>query len=321
MSILLILACNGGPEPDDSAPGAFTPQGRSGSVGFVSDDAASLHVAGGRLATGPTEDTLVLDLATGAWAAGPPSELPLHRAGLVPDTAGAVVFGGTTDFDQETDTTWAWQPGNDTPWQERPTGPPARSWHGVAAGLGQLWLYGGRQDDGDVLVFEDLWAYDLGSGTWTEQTVPPGGPGARYRHALCWANGLLWLHGGLDADDDRRDDLWSLDVSGQQWTLQDHSGPFPEARASHSLEVVGEMLWLFGGDPGDTSVWRLTPGSTTWEEVAQDDGPAARDDHLAAATPDGTAVILFGGDLADQELAGDAWRWEAGAWTRIEAVR
>ncbi len=313
----LFLACPGEPDPDDSATGPFAPEGRSGAVGYVSPDGALLHIAGGRIATGPTVDTLSLDLETATWAAGPPSEIPFHRGGLAPDGDGAVVFGGTTDFDQETDTTWTWRPGDEVPWQGQATGPAARSWHGVAAGSGRLWVHGGRQDDGDVVVHEDLWSYDLGVGTWTEHTVPLGGPGALYRHAMTWANGLLWIHGGLDEGGDRQSALWSLDVNGQQWTLQDISGPFPEARGSHVMEVLDGQLWVFGGHATDNAVWLRTLGADTWEEVPSDGGPAPREDAVSAPTPDGASVLLYGGGLADQELASDAWRWEAGAWTEL----
>lgn len=301
-----LLACTGDTPPD--AP--FVPAGRSGSVAFVDDDGLTLRIAGGRTDSGVSDDTLALDLDTLAWTAGPPAGEPLYRTGGAASGDGAVVFGGTSRFDQESELTWHWRPGDDVPWIAGGSGPPARAWHATTWGDGQLWVHGGRQDDGDVVVFDDLWAYDPTVQVWTEHAVPAGGPTARYRHGLAWLDGDLWVHGGLDAAGDRHNALWRLDQTAGRWVAQELGQSAPAARASHNLAALDGVLWLWGGDPTDTRVWTRGPQDPGWTPHDTEDAPAAREDAAVAALPDESGLLLFGGDREVDGPGNDIWAWD-----------
>jgi hypothetical protein len=316
MWMIWMLACTGDePEPE----GPFLPTGRTASVGFVDEQAETLWIAGGRTTSGITDDTLGLDLTTGDWTPGPPSGEPLARAGCAAGGAGAIVFGGTSDFDQETDHTWIWVPGDNMPWAPASTGPPARAWHASAWSAGQLWVHGGRQDDDDVVLFEDLWSYDPTADVWTEHLVSPGGPGGRYRHAMTWLDGQIWIHGGLDVDGERSNKLWSYDVTAAQWQQRELGLPAPSARASHALQTLGDALWLWGGDRTDDSVWIRGASEESWTEITPEVSPPLREDAMTAPVPGGAGLWIFGGELADGSLASDVWQWDptTTGWTEL----
>ncbi len=314
-----LLACTDDEPPDTPE----IPGGRAASVGYAADDGTALWIAGGRTASGVTDDTLRLDLLTGELTLGPPAGEPLYRAAAAAGGPGGVVFGGTNGFDQETDHTWLWTPEAEVPWVAGATGAPARSWHASAWGEAQLWVHGGRRDDTDVLVHEDLWAYDPGADVWTETALPSGGPGDLYRHGMAWLDGDLWLFGGLDANGESTQALWRLDRGAGQWVQQELGLPAPGARASHRLLTVDDRLWLWGGDGDDDSVWTRGADDAAWTELPDSDGPLVREDPLIAPLPDGTGVVLFGGDLDGQGVVNDAWTWDAAtqAWTELAPIR
>jgi hypothetical protein len=313
-----LIACDGD-EPSDEPP--FTPTGRTASVGHVDASGEILWVAGGLTASGVTDDTLALDLVTGEWTPGPPAGEPAYRAVGTAGGPGGVVFGGTNGLDQESDQVWLWTPGAEVPWVAGSSGPQGRAWHAAAWGDGRLWVHGGRQDDGDVLLFDDLWAYDPGPDVWTEHAVPTGGPGPIYRHGLAWLDGDLWVYGGLDQAGERSQVLWRLMLTEGQWVQQELGLPAPSARASHRLLTVDDALWLWGGDD-DESVWTRGADDDAWLALTLSEGPLPREDALLAPTPDGTSVLLFGGDVDGVGAVGDAWRWDVATatWTELSPL-
>ncbi len=319
MLLLLTLACT-----DDEPPETpFVPTGRAGSAGYVDADGV-LQLAGGRTAAGATDDTLAFDPETGTWTAGPPSGEAFYRGVAHAGGPGGVVFGGTTGFNEETPHTWLWEPGADIPWVPASEEPQGRAWHASAWGDGQLWIHGGRQDDGDVVIFDDLWSYDPGADVWTGHALPTGGPGGLYRHGLAWLEDDLWVFGGLDEDDERNQALWRLDRAAGQWIQQELGLPAPSPRASHRLLSLDDRLWLWGGDDDDDSVWVRAASDQDWTEVEDLDdlGPRVREDPVIAPLPDGSGALLFGGDLAGTGAVNDVWRWDVAteAWTELAPV-
>jgi N-acetylneuraminic acid mutarotase len=193
---------------------------------------------------------------------------------------------------------------------------------------GNFWLFGGSGFDskGSKSALNDLWRFDPASGQWTweggsstatcsQSTTQPCGqpgvygtqgvaatsniPGGRSR-AGSWidANGNFWLFGGTGFDsastNGNLNDLWSFNVSAQQWTWRGGSstvgqpsgqpgvygtlgvpstGNIPGGRAGTSTWIDSSgHLWLFGGTGADSAaefgalndLWEFDPSSTAW---------------------------------------------------------
>ena len=152
-----------------------------------------------------------------------------------------------------------------------------------------LWLFGGYGYDinGDLDDLNDLWSYNLNTGSWTwvdgddeygqagaygEIGVPSSSayPGAR-EAGESWvdSSGFFWLSGGYGYDKDEElgdlNDLWKYDPSTKEWTWVsgsdtiDNIGVYgtlgtpdvsntPGAR-EYSVSWIdsSDNLWLFGG--------------------------------------------------------------------------
>ena len=102
--------------------------------------------------------------------------------------------------------------------------PPARFGHAAAAlGSDQLLIHGGQGTDRRLL--DDLWAYNITSGTWRALPARPR-PTARVHHTLTAApGGQLYLRAGAGAGDSVHGDLWRLTVdSGDAGDLEGTQG-------------------------------------------------------------------------------------------------
>jgi N-acetylneuraminic acid mutarotase len=174
---------------------------------------------------------------------------------------------------------------------------------------GNLWLFGGRDPSG--AVYNDLWRFDVGSGTWTwikgsasvnrpgeygARGVPDAAntPGAR-SNALAWVDrfGDFWLFGGLSGQSDYFNDLWRFD--GTDWT------------------------WVSGADTTNE------PGAYGARGVASAANvPGARSSRAAWVDASGD-VWLFGGfGYAAQGSAGylnDLWRFDGSSWAWISGAQ
>ncbi|HYD20369.1 MAG TPA: kelch repeat-containing protein, partial [Flavipsychrobacter sp.] len=245
-----------------SAP-ANTPSARLSGTTWK-DNAGNLWLFGGQgvasdILMGKLNDLWKYDVATGQWAWMNGDNI-----------AGQVGVHGTLGV---------MAPGNK---------PGARS---HAAGWkdnsGNLWLYGGDANGGNLGNRNDLWKYDITADQWTWMRgddivdlpgiygtlgtpAPANQPGARVL-AATWkdGNGNLWMFGGFGIDigttESELNDLWKYDVSTNEWTwmhgdnIIDQFGVYgtqgtaapankPGARnGAVSWTDTSGNFWLFGG--------------------------------------------------------------------------
>lgn len=184
-----------------------------------------------------------------------------------------------------------------------------------------------------------LVAYILGALTWAradeafvswEASSSTTAPSARSRFALAHQEELgalsttehyAWLYGGLDASSATSSELWQYDVVGASWTQRTAVGTVPPAcRGCALVSTSSTALYLLMGESSAgtpvRTVHRLDlSGALTWSLVANT-GPAARTEHTATVIEGGSAIVLFGGKLADDSVSNEAWRFDvgSGAW-------
>lgn len=187
----------------------------------------------------------------------------------------------------------------------------AASW---ADATGQLWLFGGLASDAsnNLVEFGDLWRYQPTTAQWTwiggsDTTGTTGTYGTQgvaapsnlpppRASAVTWVDsaGTLWLFGGAQYGSSgvtaAFNDLWSYDVTSNQWTwvsgsnVPNVAGSYGTQGTAASSNVPGARvgasawsdragnLWLLGGygldqagQPGELNdLWRFDPGANQW---------------------------------------------------------
>lgn len=295
-------------------------------------------------------DTLLLPLDSSFDAQSPPwSKLStpgppyaFHSLSLLPingDAFNVLSFGGDAGSAEATQTqaNSAWV-GSMTDgkvdyehqaseWGDQPM---RRLYHSTAASPGSDLVYftGGLKGDGSGAIFNDFFAFDHLSSTFTSLPTLPRGI---FHHASALLpNGTLIVVGGASRSEQTGnaavDPLSSILVfdttsTSPGWDERALGGQPPSGRrgASLVLDQKGDKAFVFGGassaaDQAYGDGWELDLQSCTWTQVAEDTqggsipdfdydiadipaGPGPRFDHSAIAVG-GDQVLIFGGELA-----------------------
>lgn len=168
-----------------------------------------------------------------------------------------------------------------------------------------------------------------------EKLVTADAPHARGRFgtALDASRQRMLLFGGRFRDGDAGayklyDDLWAFDFETDTWAkIAAPNGP--TARVNFVMEVMGDALYVFGGNDATDGAtptylhdtWRLDLVTKTWTDLTKAKGPEGR--VWAASATDGDAMYVFGGGggLAGPFFA-DVWKLAAsdGKWTRLHGA-
>ncbi len=203
----------------------------------------------------------------------------------------------------------------------------------------KMLLFGGRAASG--YNYEDLWEWDVTTGTWTERSGTGKHPAARAQHAMLYqkSTGKILLFGGgrsnLTTDgmgvSASFDDTWELDPATGSWT---ELAPTSRPSVRHDFGLVWDskrnVAVLFGGMqidiPGATGVlkqdtWEWDPSAQTWAERATTGSkPVQRYGHAMAYDAGRGKVVVFGGsDMQTAGIKNDMWEWdcESGTWTQV----
>lgn len=204
------------------------------------------------------------------------------------------------------------------------TGPAARedhTWTVDAAGR-TAYLFGGRAGS---TVFDDLWAFDMESDTWSEVTIPGPRPPARFGHEAAWVDGIGLVVVFGQSGGSFFNDLWAFDPGAGAWQALPASGAVPVARYG-SCAVVGPdgRLWISHGFTSENARFSDTAaydfGTDAWtDETPAGDVPVIRCLHGCWWT-DAGALRLYGGQTNGVTALGDLWELSAEgapAWTAI----
>lgn len=215
-------------------------------------------------------------------------------------------------------------------WEQLAAGqpaPPARWDHVLAADEAgnRLILFGGRDTTGTAL--DDTWAFDLGSGAWTQ--LATAGPQPRFGVAAAVDSTArtLYVFGGQYGDI-FYNDTWAFDLATDAWT-QLHDGtnvaPSPRYGLGAVVDNAGRLLishgFTFEGRFDDT--WACDPASRSWTDITPTDGvrPLNRCLHEQVWSPESDAMILYGGCSSGFGPCpqGDTWVYDAasGTWREV----
>ena len=202
------------------------------------------------------------------------------------------------------------------------------------AGSDRIVLYGGREwgrtDEGKQVGLTDTWVLDAATGTWTDAS-PAQSPPARTDHVMVYdaaADRIVVFGGATKLSGDVLGDTWVYETDANTWTEM-HPAVSPPERAGAAAwyDPVTGATFVFGGSAdwsswpclpwmmlGGEELWAYNLGSDAWKLYRTDPNPGYRVGSDAVLDPGGHEVILFGGDVYDQDrrfvgILEDTWTY------------
>jgi uncharacterized protein (TIGR03437 family) len=274
--------------------------------------------------TTPRNDLWVYSLQLKQWAsvqvAGAAGGTPPARFGHTlifdPVRKRLVLFGGQAGtFYSDT---WAFDIAGGT-WQQLSpdgAGPSRRYGHSAIyeTARDRMVISHGFTDAGR---FDDTWAFDLKTNSWTNLSPPDNRPLRRCLHHAAYdpASSRMYLYGGCSSGYGPcpQGDLWAFDLNRNQWTqlASSASSGSPPAREHYGMafDIARGRLQVFGGEGSAllNDTWDYIPSTDTWEQTPLNGPPPSpRQRHEAAYAVDSGATFFFGGMTADG-LSNQLW--------------
>ena len=275
--------------------------------------------------TASAQPTLVPAPAAVRWTrhspSGPPPPARRDHT-MATDGETVFIFGGRGD--RVLDDLWSfnatansWKDLNDS------MGPPARFGHNLVYDpLGNRLLVFGGQAGADF--FNDLWAYDVNTGKWSELQVGDDRPAPRYGAASAFdpAGRFLISHGFTQSG--RFDDTWAFGAADGMWSNVTPQGSLPVERCLMRgvWDPGANRFLMFGGQTTGTpflnDIWRLDEEG--WSELIGEPRPSARNFYAMAFDGDDGRLVLFGGRAAEGPL-NDLWQFDSSSdtWSELQA--
>lgn len=287
------------PSPRIDAPVAYDPPGRQ------------LFMFGGLDASGDRDDLWAYSVDNQQWTQINASGLapnprhghtvtfdPVRRRVVVIAGQGAGFFGDAWAYDVQANT-WSQLSGNSS-------GPDPR--------YGHSGIYDPNRDR--VVIshgftsagrFDDTWALDLKSNSWRDISPSGSRPLRRCLHHAVYVpqSDQMLLYGGCSSGYGPcpQGDLWSFDLSRNQWTqIATLLSPAPRQRYGMVFDDNRKKLVLFGGlgGPALNDTWEYDPASTAWTQITPGgDAGAPRYRQEAAFASDLGTAFFFGGQTTD----------------------
>lgn len=274
---------------------------------------------------------LPLTLRPQSWQEMTPASgaapVPRRNAAAVYDTAGhrLIIFGGRSTTGDRNDV-WALHLTTNT-WTELTpaTGPapaPRFTANGVYDSAQQLMLIWSGQGAG---FFNDVWAFDLRSYSWSQFNPPDPKPNVRYGTAAVFdprRRELVTFAGFTDQG--RFDDTWRFKPAENAWQ-QLGLAIHPEKRCLHTAcyDSRNHRMIIYGGQTNGPrgDIWAFDLNKDQWLDLTPATSPAGR--WFAASIYDSRnhRVINFGGNLGASQT-NELWAFvlETGRWQQLHAA-
>ena len=213
-------------------------------------------------------------------------------------------------------------------------GPRGRFATAVDSDGGRMFFFGGRIKNagGGYTSFDDVWALDLATDSWSDITPAAPGPSARSSAVMAYDPGSdrLLVFGGNVSNDPLVltgvGDTWALDIATGTWS-EITAADAPSARLYHAATVMNGAMYVFGGTPDFdgpyyNDVHAFDMATDTWTQVAGGgpDAPVTRfGAGLFADSERNRLVMAFGHDATSMGNRNDMHAVDvgSGAWTEL----
>ena len=316
-------------------PPGRTPAPR-GYVSMAYDSESDRFVMAGGLLTMSSWDparssgaTWVYDLGNARWTHMNP--LPFGRiccAGMAYDSRHdrVIAFGFQNEFAATLNETWAYDTNTDT-WTELAPGPSEHLGHRMAydSESDKIILFGGFNFNEPYAFFDDTWAYDYETNTWTEMhpaTRPEGTNFQAFAYDAESDRVLMW--GSVDFDYNYLTDIWAYDYNTDTWTRMPPSvGPSPAGRdfTAMAYDAESDRAILFSGviysnDKRDMKrreeTWAYDYNTNTWELMAPERNPGPLSKIAIAYSDADDKIVVFGGEKRDNyyKFTNKTWAYD-----------
>ncbi len=286
-----------------SKSGFDGPSARRDAMGVFDGSGSVFQLVGGWNQDGVKDDGWALDIPHREWVPVEGSDTPLMGGDAVLSGDAAFVFGGALADGTTTDGLREWELYGGV-WEDADPGtsrPAARRGHNLVRLADDAAVLLGGYDS--ATVFSDVWTLDPTVPAWTAREVS-GGPGPLTLAPAAAADGVIWVHGGMDETGELQGTLWALDIASWTWTAVSDEGPTP--RAEHLVAAKNGRVVVWGGDPSDGDLWVYDTNSGEWSQGEVDNGPEPRAGFAWDVTLDGQWLLMFGGETAT-DWPNDVW--------------
>jgi hypothetical protein len=284
----------------------YVPAARK-SPGFAGDGTQALMFGGLDFDNG----LYSLDFVTGAYTvlipqglASPPARGQIQGQFVYDSQHDRFVLFGGRCFDPARCTfmgmlndTWVYNPTTNQWTQANPVvRPPARnqgqmyfdSAHGVVV------LYGGSNGSA---VLNDLWTFDVGTLSWTQQALPAINPGGLYLAQVAYAptTQCAYIVYGVATGGSPNPATWKLCLAGARGNTADFNDDGKSDLVWRNASTGQTAIWLMNGLVATSSV--VTPSDPAWNvtQVGDFNGDGSSDIVWRNTTTGATAVWLMNG--------------------------
>lgn len=228
--------------------------------------------------------------------------------------------------------TWQLDLSGDPKWTPLPgaVAPPPRI-HGVMVHdptRDRMVMFGGKTTGAPGTDYNDTWAFNLASNTWSPLATSGTPPAPFATHGIYDpVRDRLITFGGFRAGAGPTNEVWQLSFGGTPtWSPITPAGtpPSPRYNVSVIYDSFGDRLIVFGGfASGQTNeVWALSlSGTPTWSQLTPTGTPPiAREAHMAVYDAVRLRMIVFGGFASAGFFLNDVWAMSlagSGAWSQL----
>lgn len=196
---------------------------------------------------------------------------------------------------------------------------PGRSSHTAIWTGREMWVFGGLDAASSTVGVGGR--YDPLVDDWN--SLPTGGPGARFLHTAVWTGNEMIVWGGQTTLSASSVVDTGARLNGDlNWTALSTTDA-PAARAYHTAVWTGTEMIVFGGFDGTGTALatgaRYRPADDTWVTLPSLNAPSARGKHAAVWT--GTEMLVWGGEdtAGNDRSTGGRYDPVANRWTDITA--
>ena len=175
--------------------------------------------------------------------------------------------------------------------------------------VSRLYVFGGQleEESYDDLYFFELNSFKNPKAKW--HLVEPANnfkPPPVSNHSMNVRRNKLYIFGGIYNNEKVSNDLWCFDISLNKWSQIPTSGELPPPMNEHASCIVGENLYVYGGNDFSgiiyDSLYVLNMSTWVWSALSPSgykNGPGSRCGHSMTYMPSLNRLLIIGGDKND----------------------